>query len=109
MSMTPARLFVPAAMLLTAMVLPAAARAEQQVVTLHNIHIHPATPAAADRTIRKIDEAALNVCGATGALAEVKVAMRAGDCWKEAAGNAVRQSGDPLLAQAFARFPAAAR
>ena len=109
MSKTPTRLLPQITLLLTAVALPATARAEQTRVTLSNIHMHPATPAIADRTIRKIDEAALSVCGAAGGLAEFKAATRAGSCWQDAAGNAVRQSGDPLLAEAFARFPTSAR
>jgi UrcA family protein len=109
MSTTPTRLLTQIALLLTAAALPAAAHADPARVTLSNVHMHPATPAIADRTIRKIDEAALSVCGAVGGLAEFKAATRAGSCWQEAAGNAVRQSGDPLLAEAFARFPTSAR
>jgi len=86
-----------------------AARTETASVTLHHIDLHPATAAAARRSMRRIDEAALNVCGASGALAEAKRGIRASSCWQEAAGNAARQSEDPLLAQAFARFPLASR
>jgi len=84
-----------------------AARAETASVTLRNIDLHPATAAIARRTMRRIDEAALSVCGASDALFEARRAIRASSCWQEAAGNAARQSGNPLLAQAFARFPLA--
>lgn len=85
------------------------ARAQTESVTLHHIDLHPATAAAARRSMRRIDEAALSVCGANGALVEAKREIRAGPCWQEAAGNAAHQSGAPLLAQAFARFPLASR
>jgi len=88
---------------------PAGARAQTESITLHHIDLHPATAAAARRSMRRIDEAALSVCGADGALVEAKRAIRTGPCWQEAAGNAARHSGDPLLAQAFARFPLASR
>jgi UrcA family protein len=97
------------AMLLGAVWSTAAVSAPTVGVTLRHIDLHPATPAAAMRSMRRIDEAALDVCGASGALVEAKRAIRAGQCWQEAAGNAARQSGDPLLAQAFARFPLASR
>ncbi len=86
-----------------------AGRAETASVTLRHIDLHPATATAARRSMRRIDEAALNVCGASGALVEAKRGIRASSCWQEAAGNAARYSGDPLLEQAFARFPLAAR
>ena len=86
-----------------------AARTETASITLHHIDLHPATPAAARRSMHRIDEAALTVCGASGALVEAKRGIRASSCWQEAAGNAARHSADPLLAQAFARFPLASR
>jgi len=95
------------AILLSAACSVGAARPETMSVTLHRIDLHPATAAAAKRTMRRIDEAALSVCGASGALIESKRNIRVGPCWQEAAGNAARQSGNPLLAQAFARFPLA--
>lgn len=97
------------ALLLGAACSISAARAQTASVTLRHVDLHPATAAVARRTMRRIDEAALSVCGADGALVEAKREIRAGPCWQEAAGNAARQSGDPLLAQAFARFPLASR
>jgi len=86
-----------------------AAGAQTASVTLRHIDLHPSSAAIAKRTMRRIDEAALSVCGADGALIEAKREIRSGPCWQEAAGNAARHSGDPLLAQAFARFPLASR
>jgi len=103
------RNIILAALLLGAAGSTNAARSETASITLRHIDLHPATTAAARRTMRRIDEAALNVCGAAGALDEAKRGIRAGSCWQEAAGNAARHSGDPLLAQAFARFPLASR
>ncbi len=96
------------ALLLVAAGLSGPTRAERVIV--RNVDLHPATPSAARRTIRRIDEAALRACGASSfSLAEVKFATRGGPCWQEAAGNAVRQSGNPLLAEAFSRFAPASR
>jgi hypothetical protein len=64
----------------------------------------------AERSVHRIDEAALHACGASGSsLTEVKAATRTGPCWREAAGHVVEQSGDPVLAQAFARFASTSR
>ena len=103
------RNIVLAALLLGAAGSTHAARTEASSITLRHIDLHPATAAAARRSMRRIDEAALNVCGASGALTEAKRGIRASSCWREAAGNAARHSADPLLAQAFARFPLASR
>jgi UrcA family protein len=96
----PTRLFAPAA-LLCAM----AAQANPVEIVLHNVDLHPATQIAARHTVRRIDAAALEACGAPeGSLHQIQSATRKGECWREAAGNAVRQAGDPMLAEAFARF-----
>jgi len=103
------RNIVLGALLLGTVCSTGAVRAQTASVTLRHVDLHPATAAIARRTMRRIDEAALSVCGADGALVEAKREIRAGPCWQEAAGNAARHSGDPLLAQAFARFPLASR
>jgi UrcA family protein len=99
-----------AGLLAAAALLATSAQAETTSIAVRHVNLHPATRAEAARTWSKIDDAALRACGASGfSLTEAKDAMRASPCWQEAAGGAVRQSGDPLLAQAFARFAVAAR
>lgn len=100
MTKIPTRLLAPLC-LLSAM----AAHANPAEVVLRNIDLHPATAAAARHSVRRIDTAALELCGASeGSTNQIQRAMRKSDCWQEAAGNAVRQSGDPMLAEAFARI-----
>jgi len=99
------RFWLPAALLCAA-----AAPAEPEKVVLHHIDLHPASEAAARRTIRRIDSAALQACGVSdSALREVQAATRKGDCWREAVGDVVHQSGDRRLMAAFARIVPAAR
>lgn len=63
-----------------------------------NLDIRPATVHAARRTLTRIEEAALEVCGAPrGALREVRRAMRKSECWKESVDRAVTAIGNPLL------------
>lgn len=74
-------------------------------VTVRHINLHPTSSAEATRTMFRIDDAALRVCGASGfSLAEAKAALRASLCWREAAGNAALRSGSPLLERAFYRL-----
>jgi UrcA family protein len=95
----------PAFMLAATAMFVAPSEAERTSVTVRNVNLHPGTSAEAARTLSKIDDGALRACGASGfSLTEAKAAMRASSCWQEAAGGAVRQAGDPLLEQAFARF-----
>ena len=99
------RFLLPAALLCAV-----AAQAEPEKVVLRHIDPHPASEAAARRTIRRIDSAALQACGVSdSALREVQAATRKGDCWREAVGDVVRQARDPRLAVAFARIAPAAR
>lgn len=87
-----------------AVLLAAPSWADPASITVRHVNLHPVTAAEARHSFLKIDDAALRVCGASGfSLAEAKAAMRASPCWREAAGVALR-SGNPLLAQAFARF-----
>jgi len=85
--------------------LAAPLRADITSTTVRHINLHPGNATEAARAMRKIDDAALRVCGASDfSLAEAKAAMRASPCWQEAAGNAVLRSGDPLLERAFDRL-----
>jgi UrcA family protein len=94
----------PTCLLAAAATLVTPLQAQRTSIAVRHVNLHPGTSAEARRTFAKIDDAALRACGASGfSLAEAKAAMRASPCWQEAVGDAVRQSGDPLLAETFAR------
>ncbi len=73
-------------------------------VTLSNLDLSPATASAARRTLSRIDEAALAICGAPrGSLREVRRATRKSACWKESVDRAVAQIDNPLLTRVYRR------
>ncbi|CAN5457629.1 hypothetical protein BH10PSE14_BH10PSE14_38770 [soil metagenome] len=73
-------------------------------VTLRGVTRNPATPQAAARLLHRIDDAALQVCGASAtSLADMKQAVRASPCWRNSVADTVRRIDDPLLSAAFAR------
>jgi UrcA family protein len=84
------------------LVTPAAAQVkvgpETYAFTLVNLDTRPKTVSAARRTLARIDEAALAVCGAPrGSLREVRRAARKAACWKDSVDHAIAAIGDPLL------------
>lgn len=83
---------------------PALAEEESVTVRLYAPDLHPRTPAAADRLLGRIEEAALEACGASpSSLYELRRAARQSDCWRKAVSNAVAQVGDPELSRALER------
>jgi UrcA family protein len=75
---------------------------DEYAVTLLGADMRPATPQAARRMVKRIENAALMVCGATpGALAEVTRAIRRSACWRETMARTIGRIDDPLLAQAY--------
>ena len=59
-------------------------------------------PAAARHLLKRIGDAALESCGAsTFSVAEVKTAIRASRCWKDAVDDAIRRIGSPVLSAAL--------
>jgi UrcA family protein len=71
-------------------------------VTVHRAQLHPATPAAARRTIARIEAAALEACGASPfSLREVKLAVRSSDCWGDSVAATIKRLDDPLLLSAY--------
>jgi UrcA family protein len=79
------------------------AKTDRPAIRLTHIDRHPATAAAAKRTLARIDRAALDVCGASSAsLREMKDAVQRTACWRDAVADAVKQIGDPLLTSAYA-------
>ncbi|QJU58039.1 UrcA family protein [Sphingomonas sp. AP4-R1] len=94
--------------LLTLLAAPAATQtpvtgADRVAIRLDHIDRHPATPAAARRTLSRIDRAVTEACGASGfSLREVKQATRDSACWRETMADAVSQVDSPLLHQVYA-------
>jgi UrcA family protein len=73
-------------------------------VTLRGLDLHPSTPASPRRLLNRLSEAALEVCGGSSfSLREVKAAIKASSCWRDAMGDAVRRIGSPQLTVAFER------
>lgn len=67
-------------------------------IAVESLDVRPATVRAARRALARIEEAALEVCGAPhGALREVRRAVRKSECWKDSVDRAVTAIGDPLL------------
>lgn len=79
------------------------AGADRVAIRLDHIDRHPATPAAARRTLSRIDRAVTEACGASGfSLREVKQATRDSACWRETMADAVSQVESPLLQRVYA-------
>jgi UrcA family protein len=71
---------------------------ETYAVTLRNLDARPANIDAARRTLARIEEAALEVCGAShGSLHEVRRATRKSVCWQESMDATLTKIGNPLL------------
>lgn len=79
---------------------------DRYAVTLAGADLPSATSAIARRSLRRIDRAAMLVCGASeGDLREVTSAIRASACWHDAVDDAVRRIDTPLLSQAWHGHP----
>lgn len=101
--------FAIALTLCTAIIQPALSRervgTDEYAVTLSGVDMRPATPQAARQVMKRIENAALAVCGVTpGALADVTRAVRRSACWREAMARTMSRIDDPLLAQAYRRI-----
>lgn len=101
------RLIAHAAVVLAAIAGSAAARAGQdetrQAIAVRHVDRHPTTDAAARSVLARLDRAAIEACGGSlFSLREVKDALRAGRCWRDAMAGAVAEIGDPRLADRFA-------
>jgi UrcA family protein len=89
-----------AAILVTSAAFPPAAQAseETQSITLR-VDPHPAKPNQARAERRRIETAAMEVCGASpSSLRELQLAVRHSDCYRKALDGALRQIGDPAFA-----------
>ncbi len=75
---------------------------DRYAVTLRRADLHPATPAAARRTLARIEAAALAVCGGSDvSLSAVKRAVQHSPCWHDSMAGAMAGIDDPLLLQAY--------
>ena len=78
------------------------ADAAPYAVAVRHLDPHPNSPVAAQRTLDRLGDAALEACGGSGfSLREVKLAIRSSPCWRAAMAGVVDRIGDPLLAQAY--------
>lgn len=78
-----------------------AADAVPQVrVTAAGLHLSQSADAQA--MLGRLDEAALNACGASKfSFAQVRSATRAGDCYRSAMSNAVTSLGAPMVTNLY--------
>lgn len=80
--------------------------ADRYAVTVRKADLHPATPAAARRTLARLEAAALAVCGGSDvSLGAMKLAVRHSACWQESMAGTMAQIDDPLLLQAYHHRP----
>jgi len=80
---------------------------ETRTIILRKINKNPATEAEARLVLRRIGNAALEVCGAdTHSLAVVKAMVRNSHCWKQSMTRAVAQVESPVVLALFRRTPA---
>lgn len=99
--------FLTAAVLCAALAMPAIAQEkkigpDRYAVTVQRADLHPATPAAARRTLARIEAAALAVCGGSDAsLSAMKLAVRHSACWRDSMAGTMAGIDDPLLRQAY--------
>lgn len=83
------------------------AGSETRTIIVRKINKVPATEAEARIVLRRLGNAALEVCGAdTHSLAVVKAMVRHSHCWKQSMARAVAQVESPILLALFRRTPA---
>ena len=79
---------------------------DRYAVTVHRAGLHPATPAAARRTLARIEAAALALCGgAEVSFSALKLAIQHSPCWRDAVADTIARIDDPLLLDAYHRRP----
>ena len=79
---------------------------DSYAATVRRVALHPATPAAARRTLARIEAAAFAVCGASDfSLREVKRAVRDSSCWRDSMAGTMARIDDPLLLDAYRHRP----
>ena len=77
---------------------------ETNTVKVKNLAVSTTSDAMARRMLRRLDDAAIEACGASQfSLPDMKAAIRGSRCWKESVADAVGRIGNPHLTAAFAR------
>lgn len=101
----------PALLALAALATPAAAQEtrtgpDTYAVALNAADLRPATPAAARRSVMRIGQAALLVCGASAAAPHgIRMAVRRSPCWRDSMAKVRQRVADPLLLAAWPATP----
>lgn len=77
---------------------------DRYAVTVRSVDLNPATPSAARRVFRRLDAAALAVCGASEfSVRDAIEAEHRSACWRDAMARALAQVENPLLRQLYHR------
>ena len=102
--------FLTGAALCAAIASPAVAQEkigpDRYAVTVRRAGLHPATPAAARRTLARIEAAALAVCGGSEvSFSALKLAIQHSPCWRDAMADTMARIDDPLLLDAYHHRP----
>ena len=102
--------FLAAALACAIIATPAAQEAQigpdRYAVIVRNADLHPATPAAARRTLVRFEAAALVVCGGSDfSVSAMKLAVQHSPCWRDSMAGTMARIDDPLLLQAYHRRP----
>ncbi|WP_374470871.1 UrcA family protein [Phenylobacterium sp.] len=85
-----------------ALIVPAAAQAREESVAVRTGDLSLSRQADAQRLLRRLDRAALDVCGASiSSVREVQAAIRASDCYAQAMDQAVAQVGSPAVSDLY--------
>lgn len=95
-----------ATMFVLAIAVPQSAFASEETrsVAVRHVDRHPATEAAARRTLARLGQGALEVCGASPfSVPQMRIAIRASRCWKDSMARAVRQIDNSTLADLYER------
>ena len=75
---------------------------DRYAITLRYIDQRPISEAAAQRTLHRLADAALAVCGASDfSLRELRLAVRKSACWNDSMEDVVKRIDNPLLAKAW--------
>jgi UrcA family protein len=77
---------------------------ETITIAVRHIDRNPKTPAAANKVLRRLGDAALTACGGSSfSLAPVKDAIRSSACWRASMTRAVNEIGSPMVTQLYER------
>ena len=75
---------------------------DRRSVILRNVDLHPRDREGSRILLQRVDDAAMEACGASEhSLRELRTAVRASQCWKQATADTVRRIDDPLVSEAY--------